>query len=198
MEASRFESSGEVGQQPATSRSWLYRAFERVVMVLNSIGTIWIFALMFLICADVVLRSGFNRPIDGVTDIAAFSIIGIVFLQLGATVHTGRMTKGDVLLELITRRSRRAGAWVESLFLLVGTAMFALVVRASWPLLMRSFERKEFFGVEGVFTFPTWPVRMIIVVGAGAVAIAYLFQIALVLQRAYAGPRAVPSQGAAR
>ena len=109
-----------------------YRIFDRVLMLLNSIGSIWIFVLMFLICADVVARSGFNHPIDGVTDIAAFSIIGIVFLQLGATVHTGRMTKGDVLLEMLSNRSKRAGALMESLFLLVGATMFCLVIWASW------------------------------------------------------------------
>ena len=167
-------------------RGWLYRAYEGVLMGLNSIGTVWIFVLMFLICADVIARSGFNHPIDGVTDISAFSIIGIVFLQIGATVHTGRMTKGDVLLAIITKRSIRWGAVVESFFLLVGAAMFAFIVNASWLPLTRSFGRKEFFGVEGVFTFPTWPIRLIIVVGAAAVTIAYLVQVGDLLRKAFA------------
>lgn len=184
MEAARHEVDASTSQA-GLKHGVVYRGFERFLMVLNSIGTIWIFVLMFLICADVVARSGFNHPIDGVTDIAAFSIIGIVFLQLAATVHVNRMTKGDVLLELINRRSKVAGAWVESLFLLVGVIMFALIVRASWPLLMQSITRNQFFGVEGVFTFPTWPIRGIIVVGAASVAIAYLMQIANTLRIAY-------------
>ena len=158
-------------------------------MGLNSIGTVWIFVLMFLICADVIARSGFNHPIDGVTDISAFSIIGIVFLQIGATVHTGRMTKGDVLLEIITRHSKQWGALFESLFLLVGAAMFALIVHASWRPFTRAFGRNEFFGVEGVFTFPTWPVRLIIVVGAAAVVIAYVVQVSDILRRAFNNSR---------
>lgn len=184
MEAARHEVDASASQA-SLQHGFAYRAFERFLMVLNSIGTIWIFALMFLICADVVARSGFNHPIDGVTDIAAFSIIGIVFLQLAATVHVNRMTKGDVLLEIISRRSRVAGAWVESLFLLLGVIMFALIVRASWPLLTQSITRNQFFGVEGVFTFPTWPIRGIIVVGAASVAIAYLMQIVNTLRLAY-------------
>jgi TRAP-type mannitol/chloroaromatic compound transport system permease small subunit len=163
------------------------RLFMRALMLLNSIGSVWIFALMLLIVADVIARSGFNHPIDGVTDISAFSIIGIVFLQLGATVYTGRMTKGDVLLEFLNRRSRRAGAMLEALFLLVGAAVFALIVRAIWPTLTRAIARKEFFGVEGVFTFPTWPVRTIIVVGAAAVVLTYLLQAAKVLRAGFAG-----------
>lgn len=167
------------------ARGWLYRAYEGVLMGLNSIGTVWIFVLMFLICADVIARSGFNHPIDGVTDISAFSIIGIVFLQIGATVHTGRMTKGDVLLEIITRHSKRWAAVFESLFLFVGAAMFGLIVSASWLPFTRSYRKSEFFGVEGVFTFPTWPVRLIIVVGAVAVVIAYVVQIADILRKAF-------------
>jgi len=173
---------------PAEQHGFLYRLFEWFLSVQNSIGTIWIFALMFLICADVIARAAFNHPIDGVTDIAAFSIIGIVFLQLAATVQKGRMTKGDVLLEMITRRSVKAGAVVESLFLLTGAVMFMMIVRASWPLLTQSIERNQFFGVEGVFTFPTWPIRGIIVLGAASVALAYLVQIAQVCQKAWSQP----------
>lgn len=179
----------DTARAPAKPIGWLERIFVGAVDTLNSIGTIWIFALMFLIVADVIARSGFNHPIDGVTDIAAFSIIGIVFLQIGATVHTGRMTKGDVLLEILTRRSKAAGAIVEALFLGVGALMFALVIRASWPLLQRSLARKEFFGVEGVFTFPTWPIRLIIVVGAAAAVIAYLLQVVKVLRQGLGGAR---------
>ncbi len=176
----------EASQPPAETVGLLERLYMRALMLLNSIGSIWIFALMILIVADVVARSGFNQPINGVTDIASFSIIGIVFLQLGATVYTGRMTKGDVLLEILNRYSRRTGALLEALFLLVGAAMFALIVRAIWPTLTRALARNEFFGVEGVFTFPTWPVRMIIVVGAAAVVITYLLQAAKVLRAGFA------------
>jgi TRAP-type mannitol/chloroaromatic compound transport system permease small subunit len=176
-------------QRPAEPRSAAYRLFEHVLMALNSVGSVWIFALMFLICADVLMRDLFNAPINGVSDIAAFSIIGIVFLQLGATVHTNRMTKGDVLLELVSKRSARAGALIEALFLLVGAVMFMLVIRATWPLLTRSIQRNEFFGVEGVFTFPTWPVRVIILVGSAAVVLAYLVKVADQLKRAFEAPR---------
>ncbi len=184
--APQFDDTARPADQP---KGWIERIFVGAVDILNSIGTIWIFVLMFLIVADVIARSGFNRPIDGVTDIAAFSIIGIVFLQIGATVHTGRMTKGDVLLEILARRSKGAAAVVETLFLAVGALMFALIIRASWPLLVRSLARSEFFGVEGVFTFPTWPIRLIIVVGAAATVIAYLIQITKVLKNGFGSAR---------
>jgi len=42
---------------------------------LNSIGTIWIFCLMCMICADIVARSFFNAPIYGVTEVVGASIV---------------------------------------------------------------------------------------------------------------------------
>lgn len=163
--------------QLSVPRSLAYRVFDHALMALNSIGTAWIFLLMLLICADVVGRSVFNHPIDGVSDIAAFSIIGIVFLQLGATIQSNRMTRSTMLLELIEKKSRRASAAIEAAYLFVGAIMFALILRATWPLLVRSFQRHEFFGVQGVFTFPNWPVRLIMIVGALAATLVYLIQV---------------------
>lgn len=132
--------------------------------------------LMLLVCADVIGRSGFNRPIDGVSEIAAFSVVGIVFLQAAATVHSGRMTQSTMMLDWVSRRSRRARHLIEASYMMIGAVMFALIVRATWPLLMRSIARQEFFGVPGLFTMPTWPIRLIMVIGATAVVIVYLLK----------------------
>ena len=167
------------------SRGPLGRVFEGAILALNGLGTVWIFALMFLICADVAMRYLFNRPIDGVTDIAAFSITGIVFLQIAATVRSGRMTRGDALLEWLGSRAPTARHLIEASYLAVGALVFALLVRASWPLLTRSFQRSEYFGVEGVFTFPNWPVRAIVVIGAAAAAVVYLIQVVRQLRLAF-------------
>jgi TRAP-type mannitol/chloroaromatic compound transport system permease small subunit len=65
--------------------------------------------------------------------------------------------------------------------------MFALIVRATWPLLQRSIERQEFFGVPGLFTMPTWPIRLIMVIGSTAVVLVYLVKaLDLVLARSHA------------
>jgi hypothetical protein len=46
-----------------------------------------------------------------------------------------------------------------------------------------SIERREFFGVQGLFTVPTWPFRALIVLGAGAGALAYATLLLLALRR---------------
>jgi TRAP-type C4-dicarboxylate transport system permease small subunit len=144
---------------------------------LNTLGSLWIIGLMLLVCADVVGRSGFNHPIDGVSEIAAFSVVGIMFLQAAATVHSGRMTQSTMLLEWVAARSRRLRNAIEACYMLLGAVMFALIVRAAWPDLLRSINRSEFFGLPGMFTMPTWPVRLMVVVGASAVVLVYLLKV---------------------
>ena len=49
---------------------------------MNGIGVVWVFALMFLICADIIGRTLFDSPLQAVPEIVAFSLIACVFLQL--------------------------------------------------------------------------------------------------------------------
>lgn len=141
---------------------------------LAAIGTIWTFGLMLLICADVIGRSFLNAPITGVAEIAAHSVVGIVFLQIGATIHQRRMTRADFLIERIARAAPPLGRAMEVLFLLVGAAVMAFIAWAAWPGVWNSLALREFFGVQGLFTVPTWPFRALIVLGGVAGAIAHL------------------------
>jgi len=152
------------------------QGFDPARMVLDAmaaVGTIWTFALMLLICADVIGRSFLNAPITGVAEIAAHSVVGIVFLQIGATIYHRRMTRADFLIERIVRRLPTLGRMLEIVFLLIGMLAMAFVAQAAWPGLWNAVERAEFFGVQGVFTIPTWPFRALIVLGGAAGAFAY-------------------------
>lgn len=141
---------------------------------LAAIGTIWTFALMLLICADVIGRSFLNAPITGVAEIAAHSVVGIVFLQIGATIHGRRMTRADFLIERIHRAAPGLGRALEVLFCLAGAAVMAFIAQSAWPGMWNSMALREFFGVQGLFTVPTWPFRALIVLGGVAGALAYL------------------------
>lgn len=151
--------------------------FDPVRLVLDAlaaIGTIWTFGLMLLICADVIGRSFLNAPITGVSEIAAHSVVGIVFLQIGATIYQRRMTRADFLIDRIARAAPMLGRAMEALFLLVGALVMAFVAQAAWPGMWNSLALGEFFGVQGLFTVPTWPFRALIVLGGTAGAVAHL------------------------
>ena len=162
------------------------RGFDPVRLVLDglaALGTIWTFGLMCLICADVIGRSFLNAPITGVAEIAANSVVGIVFLQIGATIYGGRMTRADFLVSRIVRAAPMLGRTIETLFLLIGAGIMAFIAWAAWPGMWNSLAAREFFGVQGLFTVPTWPFRALIVTGGTAGALAYLVLFAASLRR---------------
>ncbi|WP_439572929.1 TRAP transporter small permease [Phreatobacter sp.] len=160
------------------------------VNVVAAIGTTWTFLLMFLIVADVIGRSFLSRPITGVAEIAAHSIVAIVFIQLAATVHARRLTRADVMIDAVRLRAPRFGHLMEALFLIVGLAVMALIAWSGWKPLMDALRASEFFGVQGLFTIPTWPFRATIVFGATLSAIVFAVQIVAELRQAgAASPR---------
>jgi TRAP-type C4-dicarboxylate transport system permease small subunit len=150
---------------------------EGIARVLAAVGTVWIFLLMLMIVADVVGRNFLNTPITGVAEFAARSVASIVFLQLAAAVCAGRMTRSDFLLRLIGARSIATLRVLEVFNALLGALLFAALALIAWPELADAWRGNEFFGVQGVYTMPTWPFRALIVGGSLAAAAAYLFQI---------------------
>jgi TRAP-type C4-dicarboxylate transport system permease small subunit len=163
------------GQSAGGARTSAFdRALGRIADALNAIGSLVIGAVMVLMCADVLLRNLANRPIDGVAELVATSIIVIVFLQLPATLRHGRMARADLFLDPFVARRPRAGRRLRALFSLAGVLACSVIAYATWPLLVRAWVDSEFLGVQGVFTFPTWPMRAVVVLGAALAAIQYV------------------------
>jgi len=140
----------------------------------NILGTAWILALMLLINADAVGRSFFQSPITGVPEIVSLSIVGIVFLQLASALRSGSLTRSDMLLSVLMRRWPRVAEALDGLFHVAGAVTLWFLLQASWPRFMTALERGESVGVVGRFIIPTWPIKLILVVGAVAMLIQFL------------------------
>lgn len=160
----------ESAPPPSAPDSW----FGRLVDALNAAGSVLIGAIMLLMCADVLLRDLANRPIDGVAELVATSIVIIVFLQLPATLRHGRMSRADLFIDPFIARRPRAGKRLRALFSLAGVFACGVIAYATWKPLERAWTDQEYLGVEGVFTFPTWPMRAVVLVGAALAAVQYL------------------------
>ena len=93
---------------------------------MNSAGTLWIFALMFLICADVFGRYVLNAPIKGAAEMVGYSIVTAVFLQMASTLRAGRFTRVELLIEPLEARRPGAAHAFNAVYHLVGAAMFAI------------------------------------------------------------------------
>ncbi len=166
----------------------LNRAFGVVSEGFNALGTAWILALMILINADAVGRSFLQRPITGVPEIVSLSIVGIVFLQLSSALRHGGITRSDMLLGALTRRWPRLASVLEAVFNVAGALTLAFLLQASWPRFRTALERMETVGVVGRFVLPTWPIKLILVIGTIAMSIQFLLFAAYALRNAF-GPR---------
>jgi len=148
----------------------------RVIGVMNAIGTLWIIGLMLLINADIFGRSFFSAPIAGVAELVAFSIVGIVFLQLAHTLRSGAMTRSDVLLAVLERKAPRVRRALLALFHFIGFVLLAIIAWKFWPSVVHAWVQPErnFMGNPGFFTVPQWPLFILMFAGMVATAIQFL------------------------
>lgn len=140
-------------------------------------ASIWIFCLMLLICADIIGRSLFNAPVQGVAEIVANSIVAIVFLQAAHALMCGRMTRTDILLGWLEEDRPFAAAAFKLVFNVAGIVVFALIAQGTWPKLVDAWVEGEFFGAQGVFTAPVWPIKACLFGGALLTCLAFAAQV---------------------
>jgi TRAP-type mannitol/chloroaromatic compound transport system permease small subunit len=141
---------------------------------MNALGTLWILGLMVLINLDVFGRNLLNHPVRGVTEMVSISIVGIVFLQLADTLHAGRFTRADILLDRLKRTHHALADALMAVFHGVGLALMVVILLASWAPLLESVRIQEYVGAVGDFQLPVWPIRLITLIGLCTTALCFL------------------------
>lgn len=155
---------------PAWFRA-LRRGVDAVTSVLNVAGTLLIVLIMLLVNADVAGRTLFSDPVSGVPEMVSMSIVAIVFLQIAQTFRKGRLTRSEAVLGLLERRAPRLRQAVEAVFALAAAALVWQIFAASMPLFEKAWVRGTYEGTVGDFTAPIWPVKLIILIGCGALMV---------------------------
>ena len=144
---------------------------------MNGAGVVWVFALTFLICADIAGRTLFDSPLQAVPEIVALSLIACVFLQLAFAVDGARLTRADIFLSQIRRRSDGTAGGLERFFAISGALVLLAMAAGAWPDFVRALRTAEFVGVEGIYTLPITPIKFIVVLGAVTAALSYLLSL---------------------
>lgn len=141
---------------------------------MNTLGSFWILLLVVLVTSDALGRTFLNYPITGTHEMIQISVVGIVFLQLADAIRTGRLTRSDSFLGIVSLKWPRAGAALDGLFCMLGAIFMGIGLWGSVPLLQESIDRGSYLGNEGIFTAPVWPVKTIIVLGLGVCLLVFL------------------------
>lgn len=157
--------------------------FDRVIAAMNGAGVVWVFALMFLICADIAGRTVFDRPLQAVPEIVSLSLIGCVFLQIAFAISRDRLTRAEILLAAARERAPTFAATASLLAALAGIVVFGAIALGATPDFMRAATTGEFVGVEGIYTLPVAPIKFFVVAGCVAAVLAYAGQLITALLR---------------
>ena len=147
--------------------------YSLVTGVMNAVGTVWIFAIMVLVNADIFGRDFLDAPVRGTTELIGLSIVGIVYLQLAHTLRAGRLTRSDALVDALQRRKPRLAALLSAVHHLVGGFLMAVIFWFSLPYFLDAWQTDEYVGAIGDFTAPTWPIKLIILIGCAATVIQF-------------------------
>lgn len=153
------------------------RALDICTQAANVVGSLLIVGLVVLIGADVVGRNVFAAPISGVPEMVKLSIVAIVFLQAPQALKAGRMTRSDALIDRINARFPKVGGAMETVFDLLAILVIGAIFYATYPIFIKSWVRNDFVGAAGDFTAPTWPVKLMILIGAALLLLQFFARI---------------------
>ena len=155
----------------------IVRAINALTQGLNVLGSVLILALILLVGTDVVGRNFFSAPISGVPEIVTLSIVAIVFLQVPQSLRENRIPRSDGLAMIIEKRFPKVSLFLETVFDLAGILVISVIVWTTWPLLIKAWQRNDFIGAIGEFTAPTWPIKLIIIVGGSVLILQFMLRI---------------------
>jgi TRAP-type mannitol/chloroaromatic compound transport system permease small subunit len=142
----------------------------RIVRLLLAAAAVIIFLLGFLVCADVFGRAFLNSPVKGTPEIVSMSIVIICFLLAGYSVQSGSMISTDVFSGMFGVRGIGGAQVLSAIF---GLIFFGLIVWGSYEPMVYSFASGEYEG-EGALRVPTWPAKVIILLGSALVVVSYV------------------------
>lgn len=138
------------------------KAVNAVCRTLGYAGAIWIVLLMLLICTDVFMRLFLDSPLLGVPELVMNSIAAIAYFTLSWTTMNDQHIRSTLILENAPNL-RKGILNIFSHFL--GTLLMAGIAIAQWKPMIFGVKILEYEG-EGALRVPTYPVRIIIVVGS--------------------------------
>jgi TRAP-type C4-dicarboxylate transport system permease small subunit len=141
------------------------RLFTGLVGGLNAAGSLLVLAMVVMINIEAFSRTLLNAPFEGVIELIEIGIVAVVFLQLADATRKGVLTQSDGLLNWALARSPRLGHMLAGLIDIAAAAFMGLILYGSLPLLGEAWREGHYVGVQHVFTAPTWPIKLVIVVG---------------------------------
>lgn len=181
----------ETGQEPENYRPERYFSFEGLVVLMNAVGSMFIVVIMAMICVDIFSRFIFDHPISGVTELTEIIIVGVVFLQLAHATRLGKLTRSDAAYGILMRRRPRTAHGLSVVYDLSSSFLLGVIAWGTWPKFVTAWELDYYVGNVGVFTFPEWPIWLLVIIGSTIISLQFFL---LAIQHIRAGLSQTPPE----
>ena len=83
------------------------------------------------------------------------------------------MTRSDAFFDRLVERRPAIGHALGVLFAIGGICLMAAIMAGAWPKWLTAWWEGYYVGVIDVFTFPEWPLLLIIFIGCGLTALQF-------------------------
>lgn len=154
-----------------TKLSLLDRAFFKLESLLNLLGGIVIFLLIFLATANVLGRWLFDMPINGYIDWVEQSMAFMAFLGIAYTKRQG----GHIRMDMLVSRLHGAKLWLVELISSILMLLITLVlIYGSYLHFLRAYD----IGDSSLdIDLPTWPAKLVVPFALSVLALRLILQI---------------------
>ncbi len=148
-----------------TARQWIVR-------VMAEVGTLLVFGMMLLVCADVTGRYVMKHPLPGTFEIVSVIMPAIVFLGVAYAEYLKKHLRVEILSEHLSEKARDA----LNLFLwLICAALFGAL---TWYMLIDAAEATSVREASaGLIVIPVYPVKWLIALGTVFLTLEFIINI---------------------
>jgi TRAP-type C4-dicarboxylate transport system permease small subunit len=120
----------------------------------------WLLCMMVLfLCFDIVSRS-LKEPVQGVTQMAVFVMIIVIYLGLGQCEKFERHIKVTAVCDRLPEKAR---AWVGVFNYVLQIVVIGIITISAGENVLYSIRKHE--AVMGYFHLPLWPTKAVLFIG---------------------------------
>jgi len=95
-------------------------------------------------------------------------------MQIAYTLRTGRMTRSDAFYTRLVERRPAIGNALGFVFHVAGVCLAVAIMIGAWPKWLAAWRSDYYIGVIDVFTFPEWPLLLVIFLGCGLTGLQFV------------------------
>jgi C4-dicarboxylate transporter DctM subunit len=143
----------------------LDRAMAGLSFINALLASFTIIAMMLLICADIAMRNLFSQPLYGVAEFVSYSVVGLVFMQLGSAIRNKRLISAVFLSDPLEKNRPGTFLTVQTIFNVIAFIVLSYAVRYLWSDFQGALEDGEFVGATGAYQLYVWPFKLIVAFG---------------------------------